>query len=303
MGAAGCDAREAFSVSKGKGETMSIHKPSKKSEIASDQKLIAGIEKHLEGISVMILGTTYTGSQLVQEVRARLDAVEANLVARARWQTAVQAEQRQLANSQSTMNLLRRALHTMFKAADDLADFGLTPHRRATLTPAERVAAVAKAKATRAARHTMRKRQRQAIHGVLMSPAGDPPMPSEDAALLPRERHAEERMTPLEREEHPIHEPVDIRDELGVAIDPDLVHAEIGLSRDAAGPKYDARRSVRRHLRAGIVNGSDVAQHLHRWHQARILPFHGGDEARVSFGIGTQDLQVTAGEANCLPTS
>ena len=57
---------------------------------------------------------------------------------------------------------------------DTLADFGLSPRKVAVVSPEARVAAVAKTKATRAARHTMGAKQKKAIQGdvtgVLITP-------------------------------------------------------------------------------------------------------------------------------------
>lgn len=56
-----------------------------------------------------------------------------------------------------------------------LADYEIAPHKpRRALTTDEEAAKVAKAKATRAARHTMGKRQKEAIKGQV-PPAGSPP--------------------------------------------------------------------------------------------------------------------------------
>jgi hypothetical protein len=163
---------QASRLEQKEGETMTIHIPSKSNELASDQKLIAGIQKHLTTASVVLAGTTYTGAALVEQVQARLSAVNSTLAARATWQAAVKAEEDTLASSQGFLAGLRKALYTMFSNVDDLADFGLVPHKKAVLTPAERVAATAKAKATRAARHTMGKVQKKAITGASASPVG-----------------------------------------------------------------------------------------------------------------------------------
>jgi hypothetical protein len=169
---------------------MSIRIPTKSSELADDQKLIAGIQKHFASASVLLNGTTYTGASLVTSVQARVTVVNATLAARATWQAAVKAEEAELESSQPLLNALRKALFTMFSNIDDLADFGLVPHKKPVLTPAERVAATAKAKATRAARHTMGKVQKKAITGVVPSPATGsssvaPPVAPPVAALAP----------------------------------------------------------------------------------------------------------------------
>jgi hypothetical protein len=55
------------------------------------------------------------------------------------------------------------------KAAAVLADFGLVPTRQGKKTPAVLAAAADKAQATRAARHTMGKRQKAKIKGQTKS--------------------------------------------------------------------------------------------------------------------------------------
>lgn len=56
-----------------------------------------------------------------------------------------------------------------------LADYDIAPHKpRRALTTEEEAAKVAKAKATRAARHTMGKRQKEGIKGQV-PPTGSPP--------------------------------------------------------------------------------------------------------------------------------
>jgi hypothetical protein len=52
---------------------------------------------------------------------------------------------------------------------DTLADFGLTARAVPVRTPEQRTAAAAKAKATRAARHTMGSKQKAAIKGAVSS--------------------------------------------------------------------------------------------------------------------------------------
>jgi hypothetical protein len=150
---------------------MSTATPSKTTEIAADRLLIAGIQKHLANTSVLVNGTSYSGAALEARVRARLDAVNATIAARAAWLAAVKAEEQALAESKTFYNSFKKGLFTMFEAVDDLADFGLAPHKKPVMTPDEKVAATAKAMATRAARHTMGKRQRLAITGENPGPA------------------------------------------------------------------------------------------------------------------------------------
>jgi len=66
---------------------------------------------------------------------------------------------------------LRQAMMVAFGAKlDTLADFGLAPRKARVQTPDQKIAAAAKAKATREARHTLGKVQRSTITGA--HPAG-----------------------------------------------------------------------------------------------------------------------------------
>jgi hypothetical protein len=69
---------------------------------------------------------------------------------------------------------MRQALLVAFAdQVDVLADFGLTGRKTRVVTPEEKVTAAAKARATRAARHTMGKRQKAAIKGALEPSASE----------------------------------------------------------------------------------------------------------------------------------
>ncbi|HEY4012967.1 MAG TPA: hypothetical protein VGM06_06500 [Polyangiaceae bacterium] len=77
---------------------------------------------------------------------------------------------------------LKQALLVAFAGqVDVLADFGLTGRAVRVLTPEERVTMTAKAKATRAARHTMGKKQKAAIKGTVTPAAAAPAAPASPA--------------------------------------------------------------------------------------------------------------------------
>src|SRR3979409_1544989 len=58
-----------------------------------------------------------------------------------------------------------------------LADFGLAPPKKPVTTPEKKDAAADKMRATRAARHTMGKKQKKAIKGVVPATAPEAPPP------------------------------------------------------------------------------------------------------------------------------
>jgi hypothetical protein len=131
------------------------------------EQLIAGTNKHLSGTAqVMLAGASLTPAQItsqLQEVvtlRGDVDAAKALVKAK-------------LAVEQADMPALRvlmAALVSFVKAAfgsapDVLADFGVNPTVRTPLTAQAKVAAAAKRKATRAARHTMGSQQKKSVKG------------------------------------------------------------------------------------------------------------------------------------------
>jgi|HubBroStandDraft_1064217.scaffolds.fasta_scaffold205765_2 hypothetical protein len=140
-------------------------KPNKQDEIAADLLLIAGVQKHFATTTVTLNGTSYTGSALVTLLQARVNAINATIGTKASWQTAVKAQDAELAESQSVVNTLKKTIYAMFPDTASLADFGLAPHKKPVISPAERVEMAAKAKATRAARHTMGSQQKKAVTG------------------------------------------------------------------------------------------------------------------------------------------
>jgi hypothetical protein len=75
-------------------------------------------------------------------------------------------------------------LKVMFAGSiDTLADFGLkAPKVRVPLTPDEKAAAVAKGKATRAARHTMGAKQKKKVSGTVTTIVAAPSSAASPAA-------------------------------------------------------------------------------------------------------------------------
>lgn len=66
-------------------------------------------------------------------------------------------------------------LHSMYgNQPAMLGDFGVSPRKTTKLTPEQEVQAIAKRKATRAARHTMGAKQKLAVKGVVADPVEGP---------------------------------------------------------------------------------------------------------------------------------
>ena len=99
--------------------------------------------------------------------------------ARAAWQTAVQADRALEDKTKPFVAALRGSLLASFAGnIDTLARFGLVPRQKPVTTPEVKVAAAAKAKATRAARHTMGPKEKAAIKGTVTPTAPATAAPS-----------------------------------------------------------------------------------------------------------------------------
>jgi hypothetical protein len=134
-------------------------------EQVADQKLIDGLTKHQTLITALpIGGKTLTPSQAIAIVQARIDSSAASATTKASAHAAVVAARAQRAQSKQFVSALRQVIRSMFGTSTDiLADFGLVPPKPHVESPATKVEAAAKARATRALRHTMGKVQKAAI--------------------------------------------------------------------------------------------------------------------------------------------
>jgi hypothetical protein len=136
---------------------------------ASDASLGVGLAKHEPTLaSFMIAGKTVKTADVLTALQSRQNSAKAVDAARATWQAAVATERNVREQSNAMVSGVKQSLHVMFAGSPDiLADFGLTPRKQTAVSPGVRVAAAAKAKATRAARHTQGSKQKAAIKGAL----------------------------------------------------------------------------------------------------------------------------------------
>ena len=137
-------------------------KEKKVAVLGRDDKVIAGIQKHLQATSsLQLAGATYSPADLVKLIQSRASQIAAVTAANATWHAAVAAEKELNTTLTTVIQALRQyALNAYGATSPVLADFGFTATVRKPLTPEQNVARAAKAKATRAARHTMGKVQK-----------------------------------------------------------------------------------------------------------------------------------------------
>ncbi len=139
--------------------TLKLDRPT---TIAECQALVTNIPKYCANASFTIAGQAYSATDAVAFVQTVLTAVSATSNAKAAWKDATVAESKVISTDGPTLRGLREVIEVMFSNQTTiLSDFMITPRKTPKpLTAAERAAAIAKAKATRAARGTKGKNQK-----------------------------------------------------------------------------------------------------------------------------------------------
>ncbi|MGA2447557.1 MAG: hypothetical protein ABTD50_02645 [Polyangiaceae bacterium] len=144
-----------------------MNKPNKTTTLARDTQVIVGIQKHLQSTaSLPLVGSTYAPADLVKLIQSRIDATGQADTTKATWHSTVATNEALNAKLMPVLRALRQYVINVYGATSPvLADFGFAPPKAATRTPEEKAAAVAKALATREARHTMGKVQKKTVKG------------------------------------------------------------------------------------------------------------------------------------------
>jgi len=177
----------------------------KNTVVALAGQLLAGTKKHFSNVSSLTFGGgTFTPAQIEASLQTLSDLRSAVDAARAATKAKLADEQAQAPSLRTQMDAFVAFVKASFgNSPDVLADFGLAPKKaRAPLTVAQKAAAAAKRKATRAARHTMGKVQKKSVKGtittivdstsptapapVATSPAASAPSPGTSVAAAPR---------------------------------------------------------------------------------------------------------------------
>jgi hypothetical protein len=135
----------------------------------SDDTLSAGLAKHASTFNSFIpAGKTVRTADVIALLQGRKNTGTAAASGKTAWQAALAADRSELARTDAVVSGIKQSLQLMCEGSVDvLADFGLSPRKPRAVSPAVKVIAAAKAKATRAARHTMGPKQKAAIRGSL----------------------------------------------------------------------------------------------------------------------------------------
>jgi hypothetical protein len=154
-------------------------KPNRSSRTNANQKLVDGLNKHQSVLASMVVnGVPLTAAQAVSKLDEIIAAADLAVTARAAWLAAVTADITERTSTATFVAGVRQAILVAFHGqVDVLADFGLTTRKAVVRTPEQKQEAAAKAKATRAARHTMGKNKKALITGASVSAgaAASPP--------------------------------------------------------------------------------------------------------------------------------
>jgi hypothetical protein len=131
------------------------------------QRLIDGLTANKQTLSSFFIdGKALTVDEVIAILKARIDGQQRVLDSRATWQEALRSERQQESETAEFVVQLRQTLKVAFASSvDQLARYGLTPTKARVISPEKSVAATAKARATRLARHTMGPKQKKAITG------------------------------------------------------------------------------------------------------------------------------------------
>ena len=159
--------------------------PNKTTALALNKRISEGVDKHFSKVkSLTFGGSEYTPKSLMAVLNAENDAASAVDSTRAQLGGEVATHRTAKAKAAVVRSALKAyILSTYGKAAVQvLGDFGWNvPKSSGKRTPEAKVQAVAQGKATRNARHTMGKKQKLAIKGVVPSTATSAATPASSA--------------------------------------------------------------------------------------------------------------------------
>ncbi|MGH7438077.1 MAG: hypothetical protein ACRENE_20535 [Polyangiaceae bacterium] len=143
-------------------------KDNKPSRSDRSRKMISGTQKHLASASAIVIsGASYTPAAIEKVFQGSIDAADATATATATFHKATAAERDANKSSDALYRGMRTYLTNQYALQPDvLADFGIEIATRQAPDATTVAAAVAKRADTRAARHTMGKRQKAAVTGT-----------------------------------------------------------------------------------------------------------------------------------------
>jgi hypothetical protein len=146
------------------------------------RQLHSGIKQHIVPAypSVTITGASHKVTDIVSAIDDDIEKCDAAEQGHAAWLQAVEEERVSHLAVDPLITGVEQFVRLTFGNGEAqraiLADFGLTPHKKAVVTPKKRVEAAAKANVTRAVLHTMGdKQKKEALAQAASASAPTPP--------------------------------------------------------------------------------------------------------------------------------
>jgi hypothetical protein len=161
----GRDMRRLVSI---EGEKVMASTNNKPSRSDRNRKMISGTQKHLASASAIVVsGVSYTPAAVEKVFQGAIDAADATAAVTAAFHKAAAAERDANKSSGALYRGMKTYLTNQYALQPDvLADFGIEIVTRQAPDATTVAAAVVKRADTRAARHTMGKRQKSAVTGT-----------------------------------------------------------------------------------------------------------------------------------------
>ena len=142
----------------------------KTNEAAQAEQLIVGAKKHFAtAASLAFASGTHTPAEIESALQTLIDSRAAVTAAKAVFDAKIVDEATQTAPLRPLVRAFAAFVKVTFANSPDiLADFGFKPPKaRTQLTVEQKAVATARAKATRAARHTMGTNQKKQVKGTI----------------------------------------------------------------------------------------------------------------------------------------
>jgi hypothetical protein len=138
----------------------------------AETTIVAQLPTVLGKVTIPINGQMLTTVQIVALVQGHLDALTELVDLRAQTAAAILAERTQRKTVKAAVICIRNYVASAFgDQSSQYASLGFAPRKVAQKSAESKAQAVNKLLATRAARHTMGKRQKAEIHGDVSAPA------------------------------------------------------------------------------------------------------------------------------------
>jgi len=143
-----------------------------------NRQAIAGVQKlYATTPAILLNSVSYTPANIVKALQGSIDAADATNTAEAAFHKAVAAEKAANVEADAVYAGLKTFVTVQYKTSSDtLATFGFTPSSRRVPDATTVAGAVEKRAATRAARHTMGKRQKEGVKGTVPVPTPSAPV-------------------------------------------------------------------------------------------------------------------------------